>query len=202
MRRNTHSLSKTNPKAGTPLGSRTSARGVRGEASFTRQPGRLGEAFLPTLGRSVRVGRSIAAFSLIEVMCAILIMGIALVALTRGITTALASTKDAEVATVVPDLAAGQLETVRAEGVLTDQTTEGDFGETFHKFKYEQTISPTELDGLHQVEVTIEDAHTGAPLYKLTTYLFDNDYPGSTSEDEKQKKRDLDKAKKRNRRGQ
>ncbi len=197
---------ETNPKAGTPR------RGVRVVALFERKPGlsavalakgeRLGEAFLPILGRGVHVGRNIAAFSLIEVMCAILIMGVALVALTRGITTALASTKDAEVATVVPDLAAGQVETVRAEGVLTDDTTEGDFGETFPKFKYEQTISPAELDGLHQVEVTVEDARTGAPLYKLTTLLFDNDYPGSTAEDEKQKKRDLDKAKKRNRRGQ
>jgi prepilin-type N-terminal cleavage/methylation domain-containing protein len=36
-------------------------------------------------------------FSLIEVMCAILIMGVALVALTHGMTTALGSTKDSEV---------------------------------------------------------------------------------------------------------
>ena len=51
-------------------------------------------------------------FSLIEVLCAILIMGVALVALTRGITTALASTKDSEVETIVVELAAGQMETL------------------------------------------------------------------------------------------
>ena len=37
-----------------------------------------------------------AGFSLIEVMCAILILGIALVGLTQGLTTALSSSKESE----------------------------------------------------------------------------------------------------------
>ena len=140
-------------------------------------------------------------FSLIEVMCAILIMGLALVALTRGMTTALGSTKDSEIQTTVVTLAAGQIETLRAGKVLIDETTEGDFGGSFPKYKWEQTVSPGGLDGLHQVEVVVQDAKSGATLYKLTTLLFDSDYPSSTESDAKQKKRDLDKAKKRNRRG-
>jgi prepilin-type N-terminal cleavage/methylation domain-containing protein len=146
--------------------------------------------------------RQQAGFSLIEVMCAILIMGVALVALTRGMTTALGSTKDSEVQTTVVELAAGQMETLRASGVLTDETTEGDFGDRFPKYKWEQTVSPGEVDGLHQVDVLVEDSKSGALLYKLTTLLFDMDYPSSTASDAKQKRRDLDKAKKRNRRGQ
>ena len=141
-------------------------------------------------------------FSLIEVMCAILIMGVALVALTRGMTTALGSTKDSEVQTTVVALAAGQLETLRASKVLTDETTEGDFGGSFPKYKWEQTISPGGLDGLHQVDVLVQDAKSGATIYKLTTLLFDADYPSSTESDAKQKKRDLEKGKKKNRRGQ
>jgi len=74
-------------------------------------------------------------FTLIEVSCAILIMGVALVALTRGITTALASTRDSEVQTTVVALAAGQIETLRAGAFLTDDTTEGDFGDSFPKYK-------------------------------------------------------------------
>jgi hypothetical protein len=58
------------------------------------------------------------------------------------------------------------------------------------------------VDGLHQVDVVVKDAKSGATLYKLTTLLFDSDYPSSSASDAKQKKRDLDKAKKRNRRGQ
>ena len=141
-------------------------------------------------------------FSLIEVMCAILIMGLALVALTRGMTTALGSTKDSEIQTTVVTLAAGQIETLRASGVLADDTTEGDFGENFPKYKWEQTIAPGGMDGLHQVDVVVKDAKTGAPLYKLTTLLFDSDYPGSSASDAKQKQRDQEKAKKRDRRRQ
>jgi prepilin-type N-terminal cleavage/methylation domain-containing protein len=140
-------------------------------------------------------------FSLIEVSCAILIMGVALVALTRGMTTALASAKDSEVQTTVVSLAAGQMETLRASAVLTDDTTEGDFGDSFPKYKWEQTISPGEVDGLHQVDVVVKDSKSGATLFKLTTLLFDSDYPGSTASDARQKQRELDKAKNRNRRG-
>jgi general secretion pathway protein I len=141
-----------------------------------------------------------SGFSLIEVMCAILIMGVALVALTRGITTALGSTKDSEVQTTIVTLAAGQIETLRASGVLTDDTTEGDFGDNFQKYKWEQTVAASDVDGLHQVDVVVKDAKTDAELFKLTTLLFDSDYPSKSASEAKQKKRDLDKAKKRNRR--
>ena len=137
---------------------------------------------------------------MIEVMCAILIMGVALVALTRGLTSALGSTKDSEVQTTIVGLAAGQIETLRAGAVFTDETTEGDFGDSFPKYKWEQTVAPGGLDGLHQVDVAIKDARSGTTLYKLTTLLFDSDYPSSTESDAKQKKRDQDRAKKRNRR--
>ncbi len=140
-------------------------------------------------------------FSLIEVMCAILIMGVALVGLTHGMTTALGSTKDSEVQTTVVGLAAGQIETLRAGGVLTDDTTEGDFGDSFPRYRWEQTVAPGEVDGLHEVEVVVKDAKSGAALYKLTTLLFDSDYPGSTASDAKAKLREQEKAKTRNRRG-
>ena len=141
-----------------------------------------------------------SGFSLIEVMCAILIMGVALVALTRGITTALGSTKDSEVQTTIVTLAAGQIETLRAGGVLTDDTTEGDFGDNFPKYKWQQTVAASDVDGLHQVDVVVQEAKSGAELFKLTTLLFDSDYPSTSASEAKQKKRDLDKAKKRNRR--
>jgi len=150
----------------------------------------------------MKAKRHNGGFSLIEVLCAILIMGVALVALTHGVTTALSSTKDSEVRTTVVGLAAGQIETLRASAVLTDGTTEGDFGESFPKYKWVQTVSRGDVDGLHQVDVVVKDSKSGATLYKLTTLLFDSDFPGSNASDAKQKERDLKKAKNRNRRGQ
>jgi general secretion pathway protein I len=142
-----------------------------------------------------------AGFSLIEVMCAVLIMAVALVALTQGITTALSSTKDSEVQTSVVMLAAGQIETLRAEGVLTDGTTDGDFGADIPLYAWVQTISPAEVDGLHKVSVVVTDARSGASLYRLETLLFDTDYPATADEAaSKEKQRDKDKARGRNRR--
>jgi prepilin-type N-terminal cleavage/methylation domain-containing protein len=126
-----------------------------------------------------------SGFSLVEVMCAVVIMGVALVGLTHGITTALSSTKDSEVQTAVVLLAAGQLETLRAEGVLSDGTTEGDFGDDLPQYKWEETISPSEVDGLHHVEVVVKDAKSGAALYNLQTLLFDSDYPGTADSEVK-----------------
>jgi hypothetical protein len=91
---------------------------------------------------------------------------------------------------------------LRASAVLTDETTEGDFGESFPKYKWEQTVAPSDVDGLHQVDVVVKDAKSDATLYKLTTLLFDSDYPSTSAADAKQKARDLEKARKRNRRSQ
>jgi len=142
--------------------------------------------------------RHTSGFSLIEVTVAIFIMGVALVALTRAMTTALGSTKDSEVQTTVVSLAAGQMETLRAGGVVADGTDNGDFGDMFPKYVWQQTITPADLDGLHQVDVEVQDAVSGVTLYKLTTLLFDSDYPGSTASLAKQRQMELDKANKRN----
>src|SRR5689334_18046772 len=70
-----------------------------------------------------------SAFSLIEILCAVLILAVALTGMIQGVTTALSSTKDSEVQTVAALFAAGQIEALRAEGGLQDGATEGDCGE-------------------------------------------------------------------------
>lgn len=104
---------------------------------------------------------------------AILILGIALVALTEGITTGLDSSKESELQTTAALLAAGQIETLRAEGDYTDGDTEGDFGESLALYRWKQTVSPAELDGLHDVTITVENARTGKSIYELKTMLFE-----------------------------
>jgi prepilin-type N-terminal cleavage/methylation domain-containing protein len=113
-----------------------------------------------------------AGFSLVEVMVAILILGIALVGLTQGITTALASSKESELQTAAALVAAGQVELLRAGKVLADGTDNGDCGAGLALYRWRQTVSRTDIDGLHDVDVVVENSQTGAEIYELKTLLF------------------------------
>src|SRR5881628_4079201 len=112
-------------------------------------------------------------FSLVEVMCAILILGIALVGFTQAITTALSSSKESELQTTAALIAAGQIETLRAEGIINDGLTEGECEEPLSLYRWRQTITKAAIEGLHEVEVVVENAKSGKPIYELRTLLFD-----------------------------
>jgi len=60
-------------------------------------------------GKSMQIGapRKAAGFSLVEVMCAILILGVALAGLTEAISTALSSNKESELQSTAAMIAAG-----------------------------------------------------------------------------------------------
>ena len=116
---------------------------------------------------------ALRGFSLIEVMVAIVILAVAVVGLTQGFTTALASSKDSELQTTAALFAAGQIETLRAGTGLVDETTEGDCGDELPLYRWRQTISPADVDGLHEVTVAVEHAKTGALIYELKTLLFE-----------------------------
>lgn len=121
-----------------------------------------------------------AGFSLIEVMVAILILGVALVGLTHGITTALGSSKDSELQTTAALYAAGKIETLRAEGGLEVGETDGDCGADLPAYRWKQTISGTDVDGLYDVVVTIETSPNDQEIYELETLLFE---PSSDTSD-------------------
>jgi len=114
-----------------------------------------------------------AGFSLVEVMIAVLILGIAIVGLTQGFTTALASSKESELQTTAALFAAGQIETLRAETGLNDETTDGDCGDDLPHYRWRKTVSPADISGLHQVSVSVENAQTGELIYELNTLLFE-----------------------------
>ena len=114
-----------------------------------------------------------AGFSLVEVMCAILILGVALVGLTQGITTALGSSKESELQTVAALIAAGQIETLRAAGNLKDGVNEGEAGNILTLYRWKETISSTSIAGLHDVEVVVENSTTGQTIFELRTLLFE-----------------------------
>jgi len=127
-----------------------------------------------------------SGFSLIEVMVAILILGIALAGLTHGITTALASSKESEWQTTAALFAAGQIETLRAEGGLEDGETDGDCGAGLEAYHWKQTIAGTDIDGLHEVTVVVENTQNNQEIYELKTLLFEP-AGGATTNDSKSK---------------
>ncbi len=119
------------------------------------------------------VRRQNAGFSLVEIMCAIIILGIALVGLTQGITTALSSSKESELQTAAALIAAGKIEMLRADGYVLDGITEGEGGEGLSLYRWKRSVTATTVDGLHDVSVVVEDSKTGTPIYELRTLLFD-----------------------------
>jgi len=114
-----------------------------------------------------------SGFSLIEVMVAVLVLGIGLVGLTQGITTALSCGKESEMQTTAALLAAGQIEELRAEGGLVDGVLEGDGAESLGLYHWQETISAAGIDGLHKVEVVIQNNQTGKTVFELQTLLFE-----------------------------
>ena len=142
-----------------------------------------------------RGSRHSAGFSLIEVMCAILILGIAMVGLTLGITTALSSNKESELQSTAALLAAGQIDFLLADKILTDGDQEGEFGAGLSLYRWKQSIRATAISGLHEVAVTVENSKTGKAIYELRTMLFDppsepaSGKSGNAKDSEKSKKR-------------
>ncbi|HLP76062.1 MAG TPA: prepilin-type N-terminal cleavage/methylation domain-containing protein [Candidatus Paceibacterota bacterium] len=128
-----------------------------------------------------------AGFSLIEVMVAILVLGIALVGLTQGISTALGSSKESELQTTAALFAAGQIEQLRAEGSITDKDTEGECGSGLELYRWKQSVAATRFDGLHEVTVIIESTRDGRPVYELKTLLFERPDDSADKKDSKKK---------------
>lgn len=117
--------------------------------------------------------REMTGFSLVEVLVAILILGIGVVGLTQGVTTALRSSKEAEWHSTAVFLAAGRMEELRADGFVIEGEEEGDFGTAFSRYRWTQSTVSTDIDGLFEITVTVADASDEKPLYELKTLLFD-----------------------------
>jgi len=130
-------------------------------------------------------------------MCAIIILGIALVGLTQGITTALSSSKESELQTAAALIAAGKIEMLRADGYVLDGITEGEGGEGLSLYRWKRSVTATTVDGLHDVSVVVEDSKTGTPIYELRTLLFDP--PSYSNSDGSSDRKDSLKSRKRER---
>ena len=129
--------------------------------------------------------RQTAGFSLVEVMVAVLILGVALVGLTQGMTTALSSSKESELQTTAALIAAGQIEELRADGILTEGVTEGEGGAGLSLYRWKQTMTRMPIDGLYEVSVEVEQTKPGKLIYELRTMLFEPPRDSSATRERK-----------------
>jgi hypothetical protein len=111
----------------------------------------------------------------------------------QGTTTAISSSKESEIQTTAALLASGRIEKLRADGELEDGESDGDWGEDYPNYSWRQSIMPTDVKGLHDVRVTIENPKTGKQIYELRTMLFE---PPLVTEDEATSKTSKTKKKK------
>lgn len=124
-------------------------------------------------------GHKTDGFSLVEVMCAILIFGLSVVGLTRGLTAALLANKESEVQTSAALIAAGRIELLRADGFLKDGEDEGDCGANLPLYRWKQSVTETSVEGLFEVTVMVANAESGKPIFELETLLFEAPYDSS-----------------------
>lgn len=131
-----------------------------------------------------------SGFSLVEVMAAVLILGVGLVGLTEGLATAMKSAKDSQIQAAAALYASGLIETLRAEGYITDGESDGECPSGLEACRWRRTISPADIEGLHEVAVVIENRNTGRTLCELRTLLFEVPSDALIKDRDKQKQRD------------
>ena len=128
-----------------------------------------------------------AGFSLIEVMVAVAVLAVAVTGLTRGLATALGSSRDSAHYTQAVQLAESRIEFLRADGLFFDGETTGADG----AFTWRQTISGTTTEGLHEIRVAVERAAGEPPVFELATLLYQtpSDRPASKADKESSRSR-------------
>lgn len=110
---------------------------------------------------------------MVEVMCAILILGVGVAGLMEGVTMALQSSRESRLLGAAILEAEGVIELLRAEGYVTDGSTEGECSPALRPHRWRRTVTATELEGLHDVEVRVEDGRTGKTICELRTLVFE-----------------------------
>lgn len=123
-----------------------------------------------------------AGFSLVEVLLAVLVLGVAVTGLVQASTMSLKGLRDSERLTRAVSLASARMELLRADSYLFA----GDLTETadspFESYSIRELIEEdTTHEGLYRVKITVSWEPTGHELYELETLLFEKPFDSSIS---------------------
>ena len=153
--------------------------------------------------KRIPCSHGIRAFSLVEVLCAVLILAVGVVGLSQGVVMALGSSKESEIQSKAMMIASGRIEFLRADGYLVSGESDGECGALLEGHLWRQSIKTTDLEGLYEIKVSIEQSESGKVVNELVTLMFD---PPITSTNETssgtQGSRDSNRNRQRQRRGQ
>jgi general secretion pathway protein I len=117
-------------------------------------------------------------FTLLEVMIAVTIIAIVLVAVLGSQSQSLSLANDAKFNTVAALLAQTKMAEVETESSMDLSSTSGDFGEDFPEYRWEVNVSEVpllgaeSLDYLKQVDVIVRWGDQDQLQYKLRLYRF------------------------------
>ena len=115
-------------------------------------------------------------FSLTELVAAMTIFSVGVMACVELYTVSLRSTSDSLDYTKAVFLAQQRLEETLAEGSLTVSMDSGDFGEAYPHHTYEMEIEDADQDGLMMVHITVLWTARGVEKqYELTTLFADRE---------------------------
>ena len=115
-------------------------------------------------------------FSLIELVAAMAIFSVGVLACVELYSVSLRSTIESQDYTQAVFLAQSVLEETLAEGVLTVTTDSGDFGDDHPRHSWESEVEEMDRKGLMKVRVVVKwTAPSGEKQYELTTLHADRD---------------------------
>ena len=119
---------------------------------------------------SLRRPSSDAAFSLVEMLAALMIFSVGVLAVIEVFTACLRSTSASLQYVRAVELAQEVMEENLAEGDLRDRTDGGDFAPAFPRHNWELAIEETETDGLFRVTTVVSWEERGRDrTYRLNT---------------------------------
>ena len=114
-----------------------------------------------------------SGFSLLEVLCAVMVMGISLLGLVEALTLTLRYSQDEAYYNTAVRLATSHMEEFRADGYVIAGEDEGDFEPEFPQWSWTQSVEEAELPGLFNVVIQVRRAEEELPTYELHTQLFE-----------------------------
>lgn len=113
-------------------------------------------------------------FTLLEIIVAMVIVVVGLVLISQAFSIGLRAVRVSDKLTVAKFLAEQKITELELQGFSTLQSTNGDFGEDYPGFTWQEVVSATDLDNLKQVDLTISWPEENTIRSLLITKLLAN----------------------------
>ncbi|MBI3097709.1 MAG: type II secretion system protein [Planctomycetes bacterium] len=129
---------------------------------------------------------STRGFTLVEVLCALVILTSAIILIAQGFSTGIRGTELAQRATLAQMLAGDVIGRLEAGEIPVNKDADGDFGEDFPGYAWSMTSLTEGLPGLYQVVLRVTWTDRGEPRELVVARLINEREQTSRSAGKKQ----------------